>query len=91
MLWAWAGVPLGVYNISEGFNVALRVQPQILTALSLVTWVQCRHYQRVRLTLFLLSSPPSPLSPVLLLRGHSSISKTVLRNTRARTRRGRRG
>ncbi|OAQ69345.1 PQ loop repeat protein [Purpureocillium lilacinum] len=46
MLWAWAGVPLGVYNISEGFNVALRVQPQILTALSLVTWVQCRHYQR---------------------------------------------
>ncbi|UNI23768.1 hypothetical protein JDV02_009568 [Purpureocillium takamizusanense] len=46
MLWAWAGVPLGAYNISEGFNVALRVQPQILTALSLVTWVQCRHYQR---------------------------------------------
>jgi len=60
MLWAWAGVPLGVYNISEGFNVALRVQPQILTALSLVTWVQCRHYQRVRLALFLLSPAPFP-------------------------------
>ncbi|KJZ76360.1 hypothetical protein HIM_04089 [Hirsutella minnesotensis 3608] len=46
MLWAWAGVPLGVYNIVEGFNVALRIQPQILTLLSLVTWMQCRHYQR---------------------------------------------
>jgi hypothetical protein len=48
MLWAWAGVPLGVYNIVSDFNVALRIQPQILTALSLVTWVQCYYYQRVR-------------------------------------------
>ncbi|KAK0648529.1 PQ loop repeat-domain-containing protein [Cercophora newfieldiana] len=46
MLWAWAGVPLGVYNIVEEFNVALRVQPQILTFLSLVTWIQCYYYQR---------------------------------------------
>lgn len=46
MLWAWAGVPLGVYNIVEEFNVALRVQPQILTLLSLVTWTQCFYYQR---------------------------------------------
>ncbi|KAK1585927.1 PQ loop repeat-domain-containing protein [Colletotrichum navitas] len=46
MLWAWAGVPLGVYNIVEGFNVALRVQPQILTFLSLATWIQCYYYQR---------------------------------------------
>ncbi|TLD07855.1 hypothetical protein PgNI_10933 [Pyricularia grisea] len=44
MLWAWAGVPLGVYNITEDFNVALRIQPQILTLLSLVTWAQCCYY-----------------------------------------------
>ena len=49
MLWAWAGVPLGVYNIVSDFNIALRIQPQILTALSLATWVQCYYYQRVRL------------------------------------------
>ncbi|KYK57037.1 PQ loop repeat protein [Drechmeria coniospora] len=46
MLWACAGVPLGVYNIVEEFNIALRIQPQILTFLSLATWMQCRHYQR---------------------------------------------
>ncbi|KAK4188925.1 PQ loop repeat protein [Podospora australis] len=46
MLWAWAGVPLGVYNIVEEFNIALRIQPQILTLLSLVTWCQCFYYQR---------------------------------------------
>ncbi|KAJ5651450.1 uncharacterized protein N7484_005173 [Penicillium longicatenatum] len=44
LLWAAAGVPLGVYNIVEEFNVALRIQPQILTALSLVTWSQCLYY-----------------------------------------------
>jgi hypothetical protein len=47
MLWAWAGVPLGVYNIAEDFNIALRIQPQILTVLSLVTWIQCYHYEKV--------------------------------------------
>lgn len=46
ILWAWAGVPLGVYNIVSNFNIALRIQPQILTALSLVTWIQCYYYQR---------------------------------------------
>ncbi|KAI6768695.1 hypothetical protein HG531_010884 [Fusarium graminearum] len=46
MLWAWAGVPLGVYNIVKEFNVALRIQPQILTLLSLVTWIQCYYYER---------------------------------------------
>ncbi|KAK2015035.1 hypothetical protein LZ32DRAFT_689932 [Colletotrichum eremochloae] len=46
MLWAWAGVPLGVYNIVEDFNIALRIQPQILTFLSLATWIQCYYYQR---------------------------------------------
>ena len=52
MLWAWAGVPLGVYNIVEKFNVALRIQPQILTLLSLVTWSQCYHYQKASSTSF---------------------------------------
>ncbi|QIW98877.1 hypothetical protein AMS68_004395 [Peltaster fructicola] len=45
MLWAWAGVPLGVYNIVSNFNVALLVQPQILTCLSLITWTQCYYYE----------------------------------------------
>ncbi|RAL62973.1 hypothetical protein DID88_004060 [Monilinia fructigena] len=44
MLWACAGVPLGAYNIASGFNIALLVQPQILTVLSLVTWGQCWYY-----------------------------------------------
>ena len=49
MLWAWAGVPLGVYNIVEEFNIALRIQPQILTVLSLVTWIQCYYYEKVHI------------------------------------------
>lgn len=49
MLWAIAGVPLGVYNIVEELNVALRVQAQILTFLSLVTWAQCLYYGKVSL------------------------------------------
>ncbi|KAL3480548.1 hypothetical protein BJX99DRAFT_18508 [Aspergillus californicus] len=44
LLWAVAGVPLGVYNIVEELNVALRVQAQILTFLSSVTWAQCLYY-----------------------------------------------
>ncbi|KZF25195.1 hypothetical protein L228DRAFT_258651 [Xylona heveae TC161] len=46
MLWAWAGVPLGVYNIVEDFNVALKIQPQILSFLSLLTWTQCHYYEK---------------------------------------------
>ncbi|KAI9691388.1 MAG: hypothetical protein M1820_009691 [Bogoriella megaspora] len=46
MLWAWAGVPLGVYNFVEDFNIALRIQPQLLAALSLTTWVQCYYYEK---------------------------------------------
>ncbi|KAG5290873.1 PQ loop repeat protein [Histoplasma capsulatum G186AR] len=44
ILWAIAGVPLGTYNIVEEFNIALRIQPQILTLLSLATWTQCMYY-----------------------------------------------
>lgn len=46
MFWAWAGVPLGVYNIVSDYNIALQIQPQILTVLSLVTWIQCLYYER---------------------------------------------
>lgn len=52
LLWASAGVPLGVYNIVENFNVALRIQPQILTLLSLLTWSQCCYYGRVGFLLY---------------------------------------
>jgi hypothetical protein len=45
MLWAWAGVPLGVYTIVEQFNVALQIQPQMLAFLSLLTWIQCYYYE----------------------------------------------
>lgn len=45
MLWAWAGVPLGVYTIVEQFNIALQIQPQMLAFLSLVTWIQCYYYE----------------------------------------------
>lgn len=44
LLWAIAGIPLGVYNIVGDFNVALQVQPQLLTVLSLITWIQCKYY-----------------------------------------------
>lgn len=44
LLWACAGIPLGVYNIVSNFNIALQIQPQILTFLSLVTWIQCKYY-----------------------------------------------
>jgi hypothetical protein len=47
LLWAIAGVPLGAYNIIGDFNVALQIQPQLLTTLSLITWVQCYHYDDV--------------------------------------------
>lgn len=48
LLWAIAGVPLGVYNIANDFNIALQVQPNILIFLSLCTWGQCQHYGHKR-------------------------------------------
>jgi hypothetical protein len=44
LAWAIAGIPLGVYNIVDNFNIALQVQPNILILLSLMTWSQCKHY-----------------------------------------------
>ncbi|CAD0083619.1 unnamed protein product, partial [Aureobasidium vineae] len=46
MFWAWAGVPLGVYNITSSFNLALQIQPQILAFLSLCTWIQVYYYEK---------------------------------------------
>lgn len=42
--WAIGGIPLGVYNVVQNFNIALQVQPHILIFLSLVTWAQCQYY-----------------------------------------------
>lgn len=57
LLWAVAGVPLGVYNIVEEFNIALRIQPQILTTLSLLTWAQCLYYGKVYTSLSIQHDP----------------------------------
>ena len=46
LFWAWAGIPLGIYNITSKINVSLQVQPQILSSLSLITWGQCFYYER---------------------------------------------
>ncbi|KAF2211215.1 hypothetical protein CERZMDRAFT_43645 [Cercospora zeae-maydis SCOH1-5] len=45
MLWAWAGVPLGVYNVARNPSIPLQIQPQILSLLSLLTWIQCYYYE----------------------------------------------
>jgi hypothetical protein len=58
LLWACAGVPLGAYNIAGHFNVALQVQPQILTVLSLITWIQCYYYDDVSVNVFLSAHEP---------------------------------
>ena len=42
--WAFAGIPLGVYNLVQDLNIALQVQPNILIFLSLVAWAQCKYY-----------------------------------------------
>lgn len=60
LLWALAGVPLGVYNISRPLHVALQIQAQILTGLSLVTWAQCLYYNAVSgCPMILLSDSPA--------------------------------
>lgn len=48
LLWASAGIPLGIYNITRSFPIALQIQPQILTLLSLVTWAQTQYYPPAR-------------------------------------------
>ena len=46
LLWSMAGIFLGTYNIVSGFNLALQIQPQILSTLSLITMGQCLYYAR---------------------------------------------
>lgn len=48
LLWSAAGIPLGVYNIVRSFPIALQIQPQILTVLSLITWAQTQYYPPAR-------------------------------------------
>lgn len=64
LLWATAGIPLGAYNIAQNFHIALRIQPQILTALSLATWTQCQYYGR-RWSWFKCLAVAAPLALVL--------------------------
>jgi hypothetical protein len=49
ILWALAGLPLGIHNILSEQHVALVVQAQILTGLSLITWAQTVYYGKVSL------------------------------------------
>lgn len=49
ILWALAGLPLGIHNILSDQHVALIVQAQILTGLSLITWAQTMYYGKVSL------------------------------------------
>ncbi|CAF1471268.1 unnamed protein product [Adineta steineri] len=44
LLWALAGIPLGIFNIVDDLNIPLWIQPQILSVLSLITWGQCYYY-----------------------------------------------
>lgn len=39
--WAFAGIPLGVYNVVRELRVTLQAQPHILIFLSFITWSQC--------------------------------------------------
>jgi hypothetical protein len=42
LLWAIAGGFLGVYVIVQNLNVPLIIQPQLMGALSLLSWTQVR-------------------------------------------------
>lgn len=70
MLWAIAGAPLAVYNVVENFNIALQIQPQILTSLSFITWTQCRYYSSVSALCMGESLPVISNSPKLLVFAH---------------------
>ncbi|PNS16237.1 hypothetical protein CAC42_6344 [Sphaceloma murrayae] len=45
LLWSLAGIPLGVYAIVSHLSIALQIQAQILTFLSLLTWAQVHYYE----------------------------------------------
>lgn len=52
-----------MYNISKNFNLALQIQPQVLTFLSLVTFAQVKYYKAVRFILLVSLSRPLSHSP----------------------------
>ncbi|KAG8917487.1 hypothetical protein FRC01_002425 [Tulasnella sp. 417] len=51
-IWAISGIPLGVYVIVQNINIPLILQPQLFTALSTVSWMQCLYYGHKRSLLF---------------------------------------
>ncbi|KAK3080433.1 hypothetical protein LTS18_001435, partial [Coniosporium uncinatum] len=46
LMWAWCGLPFGVYAILQNLNIPLQVQPQCFCTLCMVTWGQCMVYGR---------------------------------------------
>jgi hypothetical protein len=42
--WAVAGVPFGIYTISQYLNIPLQLQPQLFIVLALICWAQCMYY-----------------------------------------------
>ncbi|KAI1793503.1 PQ-loop-domain-containing protein [Ganoderma leucocontextum] len=48
LLWGISCVFIGVYAIVKNLNVPLIVQPQIMSALSYLSWAQCQYYGRKR-------------------------------------------
>ncbi|KAG8972624.1 hypothetical protein FRC05_009734 [Tulasnella sp. 425] len=51
-IWAISGIPLGVYVIVQNLNIPLILQPQLFTALSTLSWMQCLYYGHKRSLLF---------------------------------------
>lgn len=47
ILWSIAGLPLAIHNILSEQHVALQIQAEILTGLSLITWAQTMYYGKV--------------------------------------------
>ncbi|KAK4229967.1 hypothetical protein QBC38DRAFT_358285, partial [Podospora fimiseda] len=43
-LWSICGVPFGVYNVAQNFNIPLQVQPQCFMTFCLISWAQTLRY-----------------------------------------------
>ena len=54
ILWSCAGLPLAIHNILSGQHIALQIQAEVLTGLSLTTWGQCMYYGKVRVVRLIL-------------------------------------
>ncbi|KII87512.1 hypothetical protein PLICRDRAFT_258225 [Plicaturopsis crispa FD-325 SS-3] len=46
LVWGISGAFLGVYSVVQNLNIPLILQPQLFTALSLVSWCQCLYYDK---------------------------------------------